>query len=87
LGHPKFESLENSRPDGLLFSGELLETGGIHNSSYWKIAGLTACYFHRNSWKLGASIVWIIGKQPAYSLLFSVHLLETFMLKSRLSIQ
>ena len=28
----KFKLLENSRPNGLLFSGKLLETGGIHNS-------------------------------------------------------
>ena len=62
LGHPKFESLENSRPDGLLFSGELLEIGGIHNSSYWKIVGLTACYFQGNSRKLGASTIRVIGK-------------------------
>ena len=48
-GHLYFELLENSRPSGLLFSGELLETGGIHNSSYWKIAGLAACYFQGNS--------------------------------------
>ena len=35
---------------------------GIHNSGYWKIAGLTACYFQGNSWKLGASIIRVIGK-------------------------
>jgi len=60
--HPQFGLLENSRPKGLLFSGELMETGGIHNSGYWKIEGLTACYFQGNSWKLGASILWVIGK-------------------------
>ena len=58
--------MENSRPNGLLFSGELLETRGIHNSSYWKIAGLTTCYFQWNSWKLGASIIWVISKQWFY---------------------
>ena len=50
---------------GLLLSVELLETGGIYNSSYWKIAGLAACYFQGNSWKLGASIIRVIGKQQA----------------------
>ena len=58
----KFKLLENSRPNGLLFSGELLETGSIHNSGYWKIAGLAACYFQGNSWKLGVSIIRVIGK-------------------------
>ena len=38
---------------------------GIHNSGYWKIAGLTACHFQGNSWKLGASIIQVIGKQQA----------------------
>ena len=46
----------------LLFSVELLETGGIYISSYWKIAGLAACYFQGNSWKLGVSIIQVIGK-------------------------
>ena len=50
---------------GLLFSGELPGTGSIHNSDYWKIAGLAACYFQGNSWKLGASIIRVIGKQQA----------------------
>jgi len=59
--HPQFGLLENSRPNGLLFSGELMETGGINNSGYWKIAGLAACYFQENSWKLGASIIREIG--------------------------
>ena len=54
-----------SKPNGMLFSGEPLETGSIHNSGYWKIAGLTACYFQGNSWKLGASIIRVIGKQQA----------------------
>ena len=54
--------LENSRPNGLLFSGELLETGGIHNSGYWKIAGLTACYFQVNSWRLLIYFIRVIGK-------------------------
>ena len=58
----KFKLLENSRPNGLLFSEELLETGSIHNSGYWKIAGLTACYFQGNSRKLGAPIIQVIGK-------------------------
>ena len=49
----------------MLFSGDTLETGSIHNSGYWKIAGLTACYFQGNSWKLGASIIRVIGKQQA----------------------
>ena len=44
-GHPYFRLLENIRPNGLIFSGELLETAGIHNSGYG------------NSWKLGASII------------------------------
>merc|ERR1712102_108071 len=35
---------------------------GIHNLGYWKIAGLTACYFQGNSWKLRASTIWVIGK-------------------------
>ena len=52
----KFKLLENS----LLFSGELLETGSIHDSGYWKIAGLTTCYFQGNSWKLGASTIQVI---------------------------
>ena len=30
---------------GLLFSGEILETGSIHNSGYWKIAGLCPAIF------------------------------------------
>ena len=54
--------LENSRPNHLLFSGELMETRGINTSGYWKIAGLVAYYFQENSWKLGASIIWVIGK-------------------------
>ena len=58
----KFKLLENSRPNGLLFSEELPETGSIHNSDYWKIAGLAACYFQGNSWKLGVSIIRVIGK-------------------------
>ena len=33
---------------------------GINNMGYWKIAGLTACYFQGNSRKLGASIIWLI---------------------------
>ena len=51
-----------SKHNGMLFSEELMETGSIHNSGYWKIAGLTACYFQGNSWKLGASIIPVIGK-------------------------
>ena len=39
---------------------------GIHNVNYGKIAGLTACYFQWNSWKLGASIIWVISKQWFY---------------------
>ena len=38
---------------------------GIHNSGYWKIAGLTACYFQGNSWKLEVSIIMVIGNQQA----------------------
>ena len=34
---------------------------GIHNSGYWKIVGC-AHYFLGNSWKLGASIIRVIGK-------------------------
>ena len=37
---------------------------GIHNSGYWKIAGLTACYFQGNSWKLGASTMPVIRGTP-----------------------
>ena len=51
-----------SKHNSMLFSGELMETGSIQNSGYWKIAGLTACYFQGNSWKLGASIIRVIGK-------------------------
>ena len=51
-----------SKHNGMLFSGEVMETRSIENSGYWKIAGLTACYFQGNSWKLGASIIWVIGK-------------------------
>ena len=43
--------LENSRLNGLLFSGDLLETGGIHK-----------CYFQWKSWKLRASTFPDIGK-------------------------
>ena len=49
LGASTIRVLENSRPNGLLFSRELMETGGINNSGYWKIAGLAACYFQGNS--------------------------------------
>ena len=37
---------------------------GIHNSGYWKIAGLTACYFQGNSWKLGASTISVVRGTP-----------------------
>ena len=54
--------IENQQDLEPLPSVELLDTGGIYNSSYWKIAGLAACYFQGNSWKLGASIIRVIGK-------------------------
>ena len=60
-GYWKIAGLQPSA-SGLLFSGELLETGSIHNSGYWKIADLAAFYFQGNSWKLGASILRVIGK-------------------------
>ena len=62
---------------GLLLSVKLLETGGIYNSSYWKIAGLAACHFQGNSWKLGASIIRVIGKQQAQRLAIFRGTLET----------
>ena len=54
----KFKLLENSRPNGLLFSGELLETGGIHKSSYWKTAG---------PWLLYNSYIQVIEKFQKWS--------------------
>ena len=44
---------------------KILETLFINDPSVhfcWKIAEATACYFQGNSWKLGASIIWVIGK-------------------------
>ena len=43
-GYWKIAGLRPSA-SGLLFSGELLETGSIHNSGYWKIAGLRPAIF------------------------------------------
>ena len=60
-GYWKIAGLRPSA-SGLLFSGELLETGGIHNVAYGKIAGLTACYFQWNSWILGKSIILVIAR-------------------------
>jgi hypothetical protein len=54
--------IENQQDLELLPSVELLDTGGIYYSSYWKIAGLAACYFQGNSWKLGVFIIRVIGK-------------------------
>ena len=36
-----------------------------------------ACNFQWNSWKLGAFIIWVIGKLQAYGLQFSGELLKT----------
>ena len=47
------QKIRNFFVQSQLSSRELLETGGIHNLGYWKIAGLTACYFQGNFWKLG----------------------------------
>ena len=62
--------MENSRPPAFglqpaIFRGTL-GNWGIHNVNYGKIAGLTACYFQWISWKLGASIIWVISKQWFY---------------------
>ena len=57
---------------------ELLEIGYIHKLLIMgKLHGLRPCNFQGNSWKLGASIIGVIGKLQAYGLQFSGELLET----------
>ena len=57
---------ENCRGFPLQFSGELLKTGGIHKLIIMgKLQGLCPCNFQGNSWKLGASIIRVMGKWQA----------------------